>query len=222
MSLRAEADPRDPTRDQDILLVMVPGMGMREVDFHAQGLIAAVEQRRWRLTVATVDPGPDAYLDGSVELRLLDGIAHAQCATGASRIWLAGISLGCQGILRYVRAQPDMAEGLILLTPYLASTGLIARVVRSGGLRHWAAKDRRQDQSDQALLTWLATTPLSKLPRMLVGHAIGDRFGTTAIMLADVLPAGQVISVAGDHDWTSWGQLWRLILDQDPFGQTRP
>jgi pimeloyl-ACP methyl ester carboxylesterase len=220
MPLRPEADPRDrPTTGQDILLVMVPGMGMREVDFHAQGLIATVERCQAPVTAVTVDPGPDAYLDGSVELRLFHGIAQAQRATGAKRIWLAGISLGCQAILRCVRAHPDAVEGLLLLTPYLASTGLIAAIVRSGGLQRWAAENRRRDEPDTALLTWLATTPTSKLPRMLVGHAQGDRFAATAMMLADLLPPGWVISVAGEHDWTSWGQLWRLMLNQDPFGQ---
>jgi hypothetical protein len=217
MPLRAEART-PPTSGQDILLVMVPGMGMREADFRAQGLIAAVERRHWPVTVATIDPGPDAYLDGSVGPRLLDGIADANRAIGASRIWLAGISLGCQAILRCVRAQLDVAEGLMLLTPYLASTGLIAGIIRSGGLRR-AAENRGRDEPGRTLLTWLATTPPSKLPRMLVGHALGDRFATTAIMLADLLPAGRMISVAGDHDWTSWRQLWRLMLDQDPFGQ---
>jgi hypothetical protein len=220
MPLRLEADPRDrPISGQDILLVMVPGMGMREVDFHAQGLIAAVERCQAPVTTVTVDPGPDAYLDGSVELCLFNGIAQAQRATGANRIWLAGISLGCQAILRCVRAHPNVVEGLLLLTPYLASTGLIAAIVRSGGLQRWAAENRRRDEPDTALLTWLATTPTSELPRMLIGHALGDRFAATAMMLADLLPASRVISVAGEHDWRSWGQLWRLMLNQDPFGR---
>jgi pimeloyl-ACP methyl ester carboxylesterase len=199
---------------------MVPGMGMVEADFHAKGLIAAVQQRHWPVTVATVDPGADSYLDGSVEARLFAAIAEVRRATGSTRVWLAGISLGCQGILRCARAQPDIAEGLLLLTPYLASTGLIAEAAAAGGLRNWAAANQRREQPDRALLTWLATTPPAEFPRMLVGHALGDRFATTATMLADLLPAGRMVSVAGEHDWTSWGSLWRLMLDRDPFGQT--
>jgi hypothetical protein len=220
MPLRAEADPCERrSGDPDILLVMVPGMGMVEADFHAKGLIAAVEQRHWPVAITTVDPGPDAYLDGSVEARLLAGIAEARRATGSTRVWLAGISLGCQGILRCVRSRPDITEGLLLLTPYLASTGLIAEVVTAGGLRSWAMANQRAEP-DRALLTWLAATPPCELPCMLVGHALGDRFATTATMLADLLPAGRMVSVAGEHDWTSWGSLWRLMLDRDPFGQT--
>jgi pimeloyl-ACP methyl ester carboxylesterase len=218
--VQPEAAPRDqPVRGNDILLVMVPGMGMREADLHAQGLIAAVEQRRWPVTVATVDPGPDAYLDGSVEQRLFDGIAHAQRATGAARVWLAGISLGCQAILRCIRTRPGVAEGVMLVTPYLASTGLMADIGRSGGLRRCAAEHPARDEPDRALLAWLATTPRSNLPLMFVGHARNDRFASTAILLADLLPPGQLISVAGEHDWTSWGHLWRLMLDQCPFRQ---
>jgi hypothetical protein len=221
MPLRAEAgeDARLAVVDRNILLVMVPGMSMQAADFHANGLIAAVEQRDWPVVIATVDPGVDAYLDGSVEARLLDGIGEAQRSAGASRIWLAGISLGCQAILRCVRARPGIAEGLMLLTPYLASTGLIAEIGRAGGLRSWAAASTGRDEPDRALLAWLAATPVSGLPEMLVGRAHGDRFATTATMLADLVPADRVISVAGQHDWGSWGLLWRRMLDRDPFGQ---
>lgn len=205
--------------DRDTLLVLVPGMDIRSADFRARGLIAAVDQRRWPVAIATVDPGMDAYLDDSVEARLLDGIDEAKRASGASRVWLAGISLGCQGILRCVRARAGVAEGLMLLTPYLASTGLIAEVVRAGGLRRWAAASRGREHADRALLRWLAVTPPDALPRMLVGHALGDRFATTAAIVAELLPAGRVVSVAGEHDWTSWQQLWRLMLERDPFGQ---
>jgi pimeloyl-ACP methyl ester carboxylesterase len=202
----------------DSLLVMVPGMGMQEADFHAQGMVAAVERRGWPVAVAIVDPGVDAYLDGSVEARLLDGIAEAHQAAGARRTWLAGISLGCQGILRCIRAQPGLAEGLMLITPYLASTGVIADIARTGGLRRWAAANSGRDEPDRSLLTWLATTPTCEVPRLLVGRALDDRFATTAALLAELIPAGQTVDVPGEHDWTSWNALWQVMLDQDPFG----
>ena len=200
-------------------MVMVPGMGILGADFHTRGLIAAVEQRGWPVAIAIVDPGLDAYLDNSVEARLLDGIAQARRAATATRIWLAGISLGCQGILRCVRARPGVAEGLMLLTPYLPTTGLIAEVARTGGLRPWAAANPGPDQPDRALLTWLAKTPPGELPRMLVGHALEDRFAATAVIVAELLAPERVVRVAGEHNWTSWQQLWRLMLDRDPFGQ---
>ena len=220
MFLQAEAAP--PTRQTDgnaILLVVVPGMGMRAEDFRARGLIAGIERRGWPVAIATVDPVPESYLDGSLEARLLDSITEAQCAAGASRVWLAGISLGCQAILRCVRVRPGMIEGLLLLTPYLASTGLIAEVKRLGGLQSWAAENCGRTEPDRAFLRWLAMTAPAELPRMLVGHALNDRFATTAEMLAALLPAGRVVCVAGGHDWTSWSLLWRLMLDQDPFAR---
>lgn len=219
MPLPAEVHPTGrPGDNPDSLLLMVPGMGMQEADFHAQGMVAAVERRGWPMAVAVVDPGADAYLDGSVETRLLDGIAKARRAAGVQRVWLAGISLGCQGILRCVRAQPDLAEGLLLITPYLANTGVIAEVSRAGGLRSWAAVNNGRNESERALLRWLATTRLSGLPRIKVGRALGDRFAATAALLAELIPAGQVVSVPGEHDWTSWSALWHLMLEQDPFG----
>ena len=202
--------------DRDRLLVLVPGTGIRGADFQANGLIAAVDQQNRPIAIATVDPGLDAYMDGSLEARLLDGIDEARQAAGASRVWLGGISLGCQAILRCVRSRPGVAEGLMLLTPYLASTGLIAEVVRAGGLRRWAATNPGP-QPDRTLLTWLATTPLGNLPPILLGHARQDRFAATSAVMAELLPAGRVVSVDGAHDWQSWQRLWRLMLERNPF-----
>lgn len=199
--------------------MLVPGMSMSIGDFQTEGLVAAVEQRGWPVSLVTVDPGVDAYLDGSVDVRLSDAVAAARRSTDVSRVWLAGISLGCQGILRCVRAQPGLAEGVILLTPYLASTGLMAEVAAAGGLRAWAAKNPAQPEPDREFLRWLATTPRSSLPRMLVGRALGDRFASTATALADLIAADSVVSVPGDHDWSSWRSLWQLMLDRDPFIQ---
>lgn len=145
--------------DSPILLAMVPGMGTRPIDFSKRGLVAEIERRGWRIKVAIIDPGPDSYLDNAVEARILDAVAEARRQTGASRLWLAGISLGCQGILRCQRAQPGLADGLLWLTLYLASTGPVAEVARAGGLRQWAAMDQsRGNKPDQALLAWRAAT----------------------------------------------------------------
>ncbi len=211
-----------PIDRRPTLLVLVPGMGMRAADFRANRMIAEVERRGWPVTVTAIDPGPDAYLGGSVEHRLLDGIEQARAVAGASRIWLAGVSLGCQGLLRCVRRRPELVEGglvegLLLLTPYLASTGLIADVVRRGGLRPWARSQPTIAKPEHALLAWLATTPA--LPRMLVGQAEHDRFATTATLLAALIPDDRMISVPGQHNTASWAALWRLMLDRNPFSQ---
>jgi pimeloyl-ACP methyl ester carboxylesterase len=203
----------------DVLLVMVPGMGMTAWDFEAEGMNDLVRQTGWPISVAIVDPGANAYLDGTLESRLLDGIEAVRRDAGAVRVWLAGISLGCQAILRCVRMQPGLAEGLILLTPYLASTGLIAEVGQAGGLLPWATANAGRMEPERALLTWLATMPPEALPPILVGRALEDRFARTAALLAELLPPDRVISVPGAHDWTSWRALWRLVLERNPFEQ---
>lgn len=190
------------------LLVMVPGAGIAAADFAAEGLLPATTPR---FSAVAVDPGMDSYLDGSVERRLLAGIDEARHAAGASRVWLAGISLGCQGILRCVRQRPGLAEGVVLLTPYLASTGIIAEIVQAGGLRRWTPAT---PDPERALLAWLRATDL---PRIMLGLACADRFAATGTLLAELLPSTNVVSVPGGHDWTSWRALWRLVLDRRPF-----
>jgi hypothetical protein len=106
----------------------------------------------------------------------------------------------------------------MLLTPYLATSGLIAEVARAGGRRSWAAATPRTDKPDRAFLHWLATVPPGALPPLLLGHATGDRFAATAKLLADLVSPDRMISVPGAHDWTSWSRLWHLMLDRNPFG----
>lgn len=195
------------------LLVMVPGAGIAAGDFESNGLVRDMRQRYPGIAHAAVDPGLDSYLDGSVERRLLGAIDEARCEAGATRVWLAGISLGCQGILRCVRQRPGLAEGVILLTPYITSTGVIAEIVRSGSLRSWTPSGAGPDRD---LLAWLAATPSGALPRVILGHALQDRFAATATVLAG-LPPTDMVSVPGGHDWASWRALWRLVLDRDPF-----
>lgn len=199
--------------EPSILLAMVPGMGIAASDFHDRGLIAELNRHHWPVNGTVIDPGPDAYLDHTVEARMLDAIATAR--QGATRVWLAGISLGCQAILRCVRARPDLVEGVLMLTPYLASTGLIAAVTRAGGLRPWAHGPHPEDTPEQCLLAWLATA--TNLPRILVGHALRDRFADTAALLSGILPPNRMIGIDGTHDWESWTSLWHLMLDRNPF-----
>jgi pimeloyl-ACP methyl ester carboxylesterase len=199
--------------EPSLLLAMVPGMGIAASDFHDRGLIAELNRHHWPVMCTVIDPGPEAYLDHTLEARMLDAIATGR--QGAKRVWLAGISLGCQAILRCVRARPDLIEGVLMLTPYLASTGLIAAVTRAGGLRPWARGPHPEDTPEQCLLTWLATA--ANLPRILVGHALRDRFKDTAALLGDILPPNRMIGIDGTHDWESWTLLWRLMLDHDPF-----
>lgn len=200
-----------------ILLVIVPGVGIAASDFQDRDFAGELARRRWPVKSVIIDPGPEAYLDDVVEARMWEAIDAARLEAGAERVWLAGISLGCQGILRCVRARPGVAEGALLLTPYLASTGLVAEVARAGGLRRWAADQPAECKPEQALLVWLART--AALPRMLVGHALQDRFATTSRLLGDILPDGRMISIEGAHDWESWTTLWRLMLDRNPFEQ---
>jgi enterochelin esterase-like enzyme len=37
-------------------------------------------------------------------------------------------------------------------------------------------------------------------------------------LLAAVLPDDQVVTVRGDHDWTTWKALWQKLLAARPDG----
>ena len=147
-----------------------------------------------------LETGMAAYLDGSIVERL-----HAAISSG-DKVWLAGISLGGLGALLYARAHPDRVAGLLLLSPFIGTRGTIAGVIAAGGLDAWQPPAEANDE--HKLLQWLK----ARRPNIHLGYGEQDRFAASYRLLAGLLPAERVVSVAGGHDWQTWGVLWDLLL----------
>jgi hypothetical protein len=89
------AQPGD-IRHQDLLVVMVPGVGMVGGDFETGSFTGPV-----------ADSEPDAYPNSSVATRRPQSIATAHRNVGAGRIGPPTGSMGCQAIFRCFRSRPD-------------------------------------------------------------------------------------------------------------------
>lgn len=205
--------------DRRILLVMLPGAKDKPEDLIAQGFVRALRARRWPVDVIVADAHMDYYIEHKVIERLsADIIAPARVA-GYARIWLMGISLGGLGSVAYAREHPGEIEGLVLLAPFLANRGLIAEVTRAGGLNAWQPGEIGIDDDERRLLAWLKSycADAESLPRIYIGYGTDDRFAPASAMLAERLPARQVVSIPGGHDWATWSTLWDRLLDRDPF-----
>jgi pimeloyl-ACP methyl ester carboxylesterase len=215
MSMDILYDPAPlPVADR-MLLVMLPGANTRPQDLVAHGFVRALRERALPIDVVVPDAHLDYYLDGSLSRHLRRDILATTSGKNYRRTWLMGISLGGMGALLHARAHPETIMGIILLAPYLGATGTIAEVVRAGGLARWNACPLTIDD-DRRLLTWLKSFPsaVTALPRLYLGYGREDRFVAASQLLAERLPAAQVVTVPGGHDWATWRCLWQTLLDQ--------
>ena len=210
---------RAPNRTQsDILLVMLPGVGFAPDDFLSHGFVRAVQERGLAVDVAVASPGLDAYLDQTLAANLRREIGRCRPDEHA-RVWFLGISLGGMGALLYAQAYAASVEGIALIAPFLGTAGLVAEVVRMGGLSSWQPGEVAPNDSERLLLGWLkAFTAVPRpRPKLYLGYARDDRFAQGHAMLADRLPRSHVLVTEGGHDWATWTRLWQKILDREPF-----
>ena len=177
------------------------------------------------LTVTTSSGEPDRLvlmLPGA-HMRAADFAAHgfgdALGARGYTRVWMLGISLGGLGALSYARAYPRDVQGVILLAPFLGTTGLIAEVTRAGSLAQWSPGDIASDP-ERAFLAWLqrSTWNVAGRPALQLGYGRADRFAPASVLLSAKLAASQIALDEGGHDWATWKRLWAKMMDMDLFG----
>lgn len=202
-----------------ILLLMLPGAGIRAGDFAAQGMISVMDSQTIAIDVAVLELDLSLYLaDPQVA-----GILHEQAVLpaqmqGYQRIWFLGISLGGMGALLYASAYSKHIEGLFLLAPFLGTRGTIAALTKAGGFDrelHAVATT----PSEQHLLEWIAGYFSKKTvsPKIYLGYARQDRFSSGQRLLANCLPENHVSVQDGDHDWPTWRMLWQDLVSRKPF-----
>jgi pimeloyl-ACP methyl ester carboxylesterase len=203
-----------------IMLIMLPSAKARPQDLVQYGFVRAVRERSLPIDVVAVEADLGDYLERSFNEHLThDIIAPARAARNYQQIWLMGISLGGMGSLIYAREHPADIEGVILLAPFLGTRKIIAEIVHAGGLACWQPGVIKPDDDERGLLAWIkAYQPAAAtLPKIYLGYGTADRFAEASKLLAERLPAAQVVTTSGSHDWASWIHLWRHLLDQDLF-----
>ena len=209
------AEPGDGRR----LLILLPGAFMTAQDFVGHDFIGAVRRLDHGVGVTAVDTGVDAYLSGEIAQRLHEEIVLPARARGCDTIWLTGISLGAMGALLYAKHYTDAIAGLLLLSPFVGSRGLVAEVEAAGGLHRWDPAVHDDQTVERRLLAWLksyrAGTP--GWPDIRMGYGAGDRFAPAHRLLEEVLPGNNVVTESGGHDWDTREILWRKLLATDPF-----
>ena len=206
-----------------IMLVMLPGANDRPEDLVERGFVRALRDRGLPVDVAVVNARADYYLERSITARLEKHIVAPMRTRCYQRIWFMGISLGGMGSAAYAREHTGAVEGIILIAPFLGTRGLIAEVSRAGGLEQWQPGRIDPEDDERQLAAWLKMyrPDVSHLPKICLGYGTDDRFAPASAMLAQKLPAAQVATVKGGHDWPTWTVLWKRLLDRNFLGGGR-
>jgi pimeloyl-ACP methyl ester carboxylesterase len=130
-----------------------------------------------------------------------------------------GISLGGMGALEYIRKRPQDISGAVLLAPFLGTRGLIAEIVRAGGLDQWCPGSIEAGDEERRLAAWLKNWRVddTHFPLIHLGYGMSDRFAPASRLISQRLAPQQVITEPGGHDWPTWLALWSRMLDQVMF-----
>lgn len=204
-----------------ILLVMLPGMGMEPRDFADHGMVAAVDELGLGVDSIAAHLDPNLYLYGDVAAALHRDVVEPALAQGYTRLWLLGISLGGMGALLYASRFVNHVEGVVLLAPFLGTQGVVAEIVEAGGLLNWLADRSSATAPERQVLTWLqdyvSHRPLR--PALYLAYGRADRFVQGHGLLTQYLPGCVVVSDAGGHDWPTWLDLWRRMLNLGLFAE---
>ena len=216
------AEPARCDAPADTVLVLLPGSFARPEEFVREGFVRAVRERRIAADIVLVDAHLGYYSDRSIIERLHADIVAPAIARGYRQIWLVGISVGAFGAMITTQAQPNGISGVVMLGPYLGKRSVTEQVRAAGGLSRWQAPTGAlpAEEIDLVLWRWLQgmRAPGSDARASLyLGYGLGDRFLADDELLAAALPAAQVFTAPGGHDWPVWLALWQRMLEVLPL-----
>ncbi len=213
--------PAATGRQGNVLLVMLPGVGIEAQDFADHGMVAAVHELGLAVDIVAACPDLDLYLEGDIATALHRAVIEPALAQGYARLWLLGISLGGMGALLYASRYAAHVEGLVLLAPFLGTQGTVAEIAEAGGLSGWSPAGSSATVPEQRMLAWLQTFLEHRpaRPALYLGYGRADRFARGHRLLTEQLPHHAIVSEDGGHDWATWLALWRQVLDRAPFAE---
>ncbi len=203
----------DPARNQ-VLLVFLPGKGDRPQSFEAEGFVEAVRKAKLPVDMMGAYAHLGYFLGKTFPGRFREDVIRPAKRKGYEQIWLIGVSLGGLGALWYDGKYPGEVAGLVTLAPYLGEPETSREISLAGGLASWhpgpVAENDFQRQIWKGMKNFVPWRKTSG--RVYLGYGVEDRFAIPDGVFADVLPAGQVFTANGGHDWGTWRRLWSDIL----------
>lgn len=198
-------------RRADTLIVFLPGRKDHAGIFEREGFVDAVRKRKLRADLVETDAHIGYYVRGSLLRRLRLDVMEPARKRGYRRIILVGVSLGGYGAVRYAMRYPGEISQLVLLAPFLGTGAFMNELADAG------------DEDYAQTWDWLRHYPVDAsaekrsaagYPRIVLGYGREDLLLITDRALRELLPADDVITLAGVHIWHSWRLLFEEILEK--------
>ena len=204
--------PLSATGRTTTLVVWLPGRGDVLADFAREGIVATMQEAGVKADAIVVDAHLGYYYQRTIIDRLRADVLLPARQQGYRRIVLVGVSLGGLGALLNERDNHGSVDALVLLSPNLGDEDrLFVRITAAGGPVPWAAgRDAQSGDVFEQLWTFLGTHS-AVLPPTWLFSGRSDPYGCGHRLLAGMLPAARVTTIAGTHDWPTWRILWRDV-----------
>ena len=196
----------------DCLAILLPGRLDRPRALLRAGFADRIRERGLALDLLVVDAHLGYYRNRSVVERLHQDIVAPALADGYREIWLVGASLGGLGTLLYARDHAEDLRGVLALAPFLGDDEVLAEIRAQGGPRQWQAPG---EDDFRKLWRWLRGYAMdSPAAPIHLAYGTEDSHAPAGELLTELLPADQVYTAPGGHDWRTWGELWGRFLDR--------
>jgi len=196
----------------DRLLLLLPGRHDSAEDFGRYGFPEKAREAGLSAEILAADAHLGYYSRRVVQTRLRDDVLWPARERGRRAVWIGGISLGALGSVIVGCDLPGQVDGLILIAPYLGPDSLIREIEGAGGLTRWSPRVSRD--GFPSLWAWLSgyADPGVGRPPLILAYGANDRYAGAHRLLAGVLPADRVLTLAGGHDWPTWDALWQRVV----------
>lgn len=203
------------SKDNNKLVIFLPGIRGESEDFIQNRFFQTARDYDLNHDLAAINSDIKHSIDGSFVKRLKKEVIEPAKAEGYDSIWLVGISLGGYDSMKYYATYPNDIEGVILLSPY---PGIDEEINAMGTrfktvMKMIVAVDK--DYIPFSLLEIARKLQAhNKLDNVFLSYGNKDKFATIYPNFIKLLPPGNVHMIKGNHDWTTWENIWEDILQK--------
>src|SRR5258708_16574156 len=194
-----------------VVLALLSGTYSEPEDFVREGFAGAVRADGLGAEFVRGAVRAEWFADGSIVGRIREAIVLPARERGASRIWLAGISLGGLAALSYAARHEEDIEGIVLISPYPATREVLREMDEAGGLGQWKPVIPPDGDLEREAWLWLAASREGR-PPVHCYFASGDRFAPGQRRMAEAVAPERARQIPGRHDWNASGAVWAGFL----------
>jgi len=202
------------------LVIVLPGFGADAKDLQKHGIADAVHKHWPEADVLLTSATFAYYKHRNVISRLDEDVVGPARLQGYKQIWLAGASVGGMGVLFYEYAHPGEMAGLVLLAPWLGSSGTLEEIRNAGGVSGWdpgpvptdVNDDNYQHELWRVAKHWSADPASAGRVWLICGT--DDRLRATSELLAPAIAPSHFLELPGGHHWETFVAATDKIIGQ--------